>query len=550
MVKKWFKSGTLALLTVLLTSTALIGCSSGTDKSSEGEGASNEDVTLTILHNWNGSSGADIDMTPVQEVIKEKTGVTVKFDYTKGSELEKINVMFATQNLPDIYTGPAWGGELDSIVKAAKEGQLVDLSDKLDKYPNLAKTIAKENVPELIYKNAIDAYDGKKYVLYQNYPATDQDIQDWLYGFYIRRDIAEQIGVDPQAVKTTEDFYQLLKKIKDANLTVNGMPMIPFGGFSNGWAVGLANSAFFPAQYVDKGDGTFEHSFFTKGYEDYTLYYRKLIGEGLLDFESFTQTDQIAKEKINQGRVAVLGAHFPAIYDATLDYAKSHPGADFIPVGPLERVGAEPNQPADLAAQGSNVTVIPKSTKNVDAALKVLDYLASDEGFLLSLYGVEGVHWEMVDGKPKAKQEWFDKFADDPTGKVRQNEGIDTGFRSVSGLFRLGSLGAGDIYADPQREKAIEETRKIFRPNGINMVTAINPADVIPNSPEWERLKPSMDMMGDVWKEALFARSDAEAIKLINDLRDQLVKTGYNEAMEYVNKELEGKEVRRFQLDN
>ncbi|MEB9896389.1 extracellular solute-binding protein, partial [Bacillus cereus] len=164
MVKKWCKKSALILLTAALMSTALLGCSSSTNKSSESESSSDEDVTLTILHNWNGSSGADIDMTPVQEVIKEKTGVTVKFDYTKGSELEKINVMFATQNLPDIYTGPAWGGELDAIVKAAKEGQLVDLSDKLDQYPNLAKTIEKENVPESIYKNAIDAYDGKKYL--------------------------------------------------------------------------------------------------------------------------------------------------------------------------------------------------------------------------------------------------------------------------------------------------------------------------------------------------------------------------------------------------
>ncbi|WP_374016324.1 extracellular solute-binding protein [Paenibacillus thiaminolyticus] len=550
MVKKWYKKSALILLTAVLMSTALLGCSSSTNKSSESDSLSDEDVTLTILHNWNGSSGADIDMTPVQEVIKEKTGVTVKFDYTKGSELEKINVMFATQNLPDIYTGPAWGGELDAIVKAAKEGQLVDVSDKLDQYPNLAKTIEKENVPESIYKNAIDAYDGKQYLLYHNYPATDQDIQDWLYGFYVRKDIADQIGVDPQSIKTVEDFYQFLKKIKDANLAVNGMPMIPLGGFSNGWAVNLTNSAFFPATYVDKGDGSFEHSFFTKSYEDYTLFNRKLIEEGLLDLEAFTQTDQIAKEKINQGRVAVLGAHFPAIYDATLDYAKAHPGAEFVPVGPLERAGAEPNQPADLSAQGSNVTVIPKTTKNVDAALKVLDFLASDEGFLLSVYGVEGVHWEMVDGKPKAKQEWFDKFANDPTGKVRQNEGIETGFRSISGLFRLGSVGNDDIYADPDRQQAIEETRKIFRPNGIHMVTEISPGDVIINSPQWETLKPSMDKIGDVWREAIYAKSDEDALKVINELRKQLINTGYNEAMEYVNQELKGKEVRRFQLDN
>lgn len=78
----------------------------------------------------------------------------------------------------------------------------------------------------------------------------------------------------------------------------NGQPVFPLGGFSNGWAVGIGNTMFYSgASYVDKGDGTLEHNFFTKGYEEYTLFYRKLVEEGLMDPEAFTQTDPIAKEK-------------------------------------------------------------------------------------------------------------------------------------------------------------------------------------------------------------------------------------------------------------
>ncbi len=87
---------------------------------------------------------------------------------------------------------------------------------------------------------------------------------------------------------------------------------------------------FYGTSYVDKGDGSLENVFFTKAYEDYTLYYRKLIAEGLLDPEAFTQTDPIANEKIKQGRIAVLAAHYPAILDASKDYVKSHPGSDYV----------------------------------------------------------------------------------------------------------------------------------------------------------------------------------------------------------------------------
>ncbi|WP_418041617.1 extracellular solute-binding protein [Paenibacillus xylanilyticus] len=546
----WSK-GMSVLLVSIMAGSLLSGCmnSSGNGEG-DGEGGGN---TLKILHNWNGSGGSDNGITPIEEVIKEKTGVTLEWEYTKGSETEKVNQIFATQDLPDIYTGPAWGGELDGIIKAAKEGQLVDLSDKLDNYPNLAKSIAEENVPPALYEKAINAYEGKKYLLLQNQPATNEDGIDWLYGFYVRKDIAEKVGVDPQSVVTKEDFYAFLKKIKDANLQENGQPVFPLGGFSNGWAVGIGNTMFYSgASYVDKGDGSLEHSFFTPGYEEYMLFYRKLLAEGLLDPDVFTQTDPIAKEKINQGRIAILAAHYSAILDASKEYVTSHPGSDYIPVGPLERADVDPNRPVDLGIQGNNVTVITKSCQGacVDAALKFLDYMASDEGFMLARYGVQGVHWDMKDGKPVANQEWFEKFAADQSGKVRKSVGIGIGLESLTGLDRINSYAGGDIWADQDRLDAMDHARKILRPNGIQVITAYNPGDVITNAPEWEMLKPSMDRMGDAWKEAVFAKSDEAAMSIINELRGQLRNTGYDQAMQFTNENLKGKDVVTVQMPN
>ncbi|GGD81532.1 extracellular solute-binding protein [Paenibacillus nasutitermitis] len=559
-MEKKGKKGVRALLAVTLIGGLLAGCGNNDnnggsggndgDSGSNGGGSGDKPVTLKILHNWNGSTGGDVDMTPVAKQIKEKTGVTVEFEYTVGSEVEKVNTIFATQNLPDIYTGPAWGNELDGIIKAAKEDQLVDLTDKLDKYPNLAKAVAKENVPPALYEKAIDAYDGKKFLMYQNHPATDEDAMDWLYGFYVRKDIAEKIGVDPQSVKTKDDLYNFLKKIKDANLNENGMPVIPLGGFHGGWAVNIADTMFYGTTYIDKGDGTLEHNIFTKAYEEYTLFYRKLISEGLLDSEAFTQTDPIANEKIKQGRIAVLAAHYPAILDASKDYVKANPGTDYVPVGPFERAGADASRPADLAIQGNNVTVITKATKNVDAALKLLDYLASDEGFLLVRYGVKGVHWDEVDGKPVAKQEWFDKFTADTTGKMKKNEGIGIGFEALTGMDRINSVGGGDIWADQDRLAAVDNARKILRPNGISVISAFNPGDVMTKSPQYEGLKPAFDQISDVWKEAIFAKTDDGALKSINALREQLKKSGYDDAIKYVNENLQGKEVVKVQMPN
>lgn len=91
-----------SLLSAMMLTSLLYGCGGG----GGGDSADGDAVTLTILNNWNGSSGPDTDTTPVTKAIEEKTGIKIKIDYTKGSEVEKVNQIFATQDLPDIYTGP------------------------------------------------------------------------------------------------------------------------------------------------------------------------------------------------------------------------------------------------------------------------------------------------------------------------------------------------------------------------------------------------------------------------------------------------------------
>jgi putative aldouronate transport system substrate-binding protein len=107
--------------------------------------------------------------------------------------------------------------------------------------------------------------------------------------------------------------------------------------------------------------------------------------------------------------------------------------------------------------QGDNIAAITKKTKDVDAALRVMDFLASDEGWMLTHYGIEGTHYDMVNGKPVPKKEWADKFAADPTGAIMQNQGfgfVNSPYGNLTGLRRTFSLGNGEIFADPAEANA------------------------------------------------------------------------------------------------
>jgi putative aldouronate transport system substrate-binding protein len=447
--------------------------------------------------------------------------------------------MFATQDLPDIYTGPAWagGGEMSVILKAAHENQLVDLTPYLAKYPNLANAVAENNVPKDMWDTYFnpEIFGGKSYMLYSQMPATGLDVTDWLYGLYARKDIVEKLGLDPLSVRTPDDLYQFLKAIKDANLEENGQSIIPMGGFAGGWAVNFVNKFFYNAnlEYFVNNDGTMQYNFMTDRQDDYVLYMRKLFSEGLIDPESYVQTEAIATEKVNQGRIAVFAAHFYHIYNSTKAYRATNPAAEFVPVGPLNDWFGDPYKTVS-PARGANINIITKKSKNPDAAARLLDFLYSDEGNLLANYGVEGIHYDLVDGKPVAKAEWVEKAKTD--NKAFINEGFTGAFGALSGPDRSVSKWGGKYgHGSDPVNAAAAEMAKIMRKNGLEIVQGINPAVYAKSLPEWEKVKPIVDQLEGTMRQAYYAKTDEEALALINAARKQLVDAGIHDIEAKVN---------------
>ena len=484
-----------------------------------------KEVKLTLLVNWNGSSATydkDYTNTRVAQIIKEKTGVTIEFIGSNQNEVEKINTIFATQDLPDIYTGPAWGPELDVLTKAAHEGQLYDFSGELHKYPNLAKLIQPENVPYSVYYNSIDAYDGKKYILYNNFPATGEDIRDWLYAMYVRKDIAEKVG-DPSKVRTPEDLLDYLRRIKALNLKENGMPVIPLGGQATGQLYRMFYSA--ADDYVFYPDGSVRMEYMAPEFDQYVLFHRKLIEEELLDPERWVQSDAIYREKIAQGRYAVIYWHYYNLYDATRDFVNSRPEAEYILLGPTNDANGDPFRTV-FKARGANATAITKKAKDPEAALRVLDFIASDEGYLLTHYGIEGIHYDMVDGKPLVREEWY--------GKDVREEGIGL-YSSIEGLDRTMSLGGGAFgwQFSPQTEMVRQITKQL-RQNGVEIAQGIDPSAIYRAHPKYEQVSAAQSNMSRAWKEAAFKKSDEEALQILKAAREELVRAGIEELQDAV----------------
>lgn len=73
-----------------------------------------DDVQLKMLVCWNGGFNTADDQynNEVAAAIRDKIGVTVEFEGIMMSEDEKLNMMFASGDMPDMINAPYWGGQL------------------------------------------------------------------------------------------------------------------------------------------------------------------------------------------------------------------------------------------------------------------------------------------------------------------------------------------------------------------------------------------------------------------------------------------------------
>ncbi|CAH1220948.1 MULTISPECIES: ABC transporter substrate-binding protein [unclassified Paenibacillus] len=388
-----------AALAPVLAMSLLAGCGGGAGDSSNGayEDTSGDTSPITFSFfsvdpssNWNSMKDE------VGQVITEKTGVTLNGEFAVSGGQDKISLMAASGDYPDIVSPK---GELSKLVDA---GAMIDLTDLIDQYaPNLKKLYG-DYMDRLKYSNE----DQAIYVL-PSYYAVDQQYFDAGGGFGIQHRVLKELGY-PE-VKTLEDFENVLKAYKEKHPTIDGQPTIPLSLDADDWRIMITvtNPAFLSTGAPDDGEyyinpETYEAMLHYKRPEEreYFRWLNKMYNEGLLDQDSFVQKTDQYKSKIASGRV--LG-----VIDQDWGYAdaknalkaagKDEATYSHFPVTLSSDIKDHSFQdPGFVSGWGVGIT-----TSNPDPVrtIKFFDYLASEEGQVLINWGVEGKHYEVKDGK-------------------------------------------------------------------------------------------------------------------------------------------------------
>lgn len=415
------------------------------ESTAEGDEASGEwekfdNITMKVLNCWNGGfkNPSDLQNNVVAAKIRDKIGVTFEIEGIMMSETEKLNMEFASGDMHEVIYAPYWGGdggETQVIKQAGSEGRLLALDDDINDFANLKDAWKVGVVSQAFLENDLeyDGFGGKHYILPTGTPGEEESITHWAYGVFARGDVFDKVGMKSEDIRTPDDLYNFLKALKDANITdVNGNATIPAGTFHNGWSYQQYLTGFTEpglTNFKQNEEGVWEYYPLTDDWIESSLFMWKLVNEGLFDVEAFKITDAQANEKVGNGTMLTFGAQYGTGVTATKQTGLWSQNTDmrYMPVGPLEyKDGTTYVQAEGDGRNGTPCAIFPTTCSNLRAALTFIDYVNSEEGRLLTGYGVEGEDYTMVDGYPRLNEDTLERMAagDDTVNDERRERGI------------------------------------------------------------------------------------------------------------------------------
>ena len=242
MKKKVLKRMFSVLLAGSMMATVLTGCGSddGNTTSGDAQQSAQNESSAHVDDIYNALPDDQVN-NPVFKEIKERTGIQLKITFTPGESNSKtLAAQLAAGTIPDAivcYLNNSARPEFPLLYKAAKDGLFADISEYIPNSKVYSKYMEDGYLPNDTYKNIVfrEDFDGAVYLLHLGIDEVDRSLiydptEAYIGGPYIQKSIIDALNIDPTSVRTSEDFYNLLVKIKEGDFKDdNGNDVIPLG---------------------------------------------------------------------------------------------------------------------------------------------------------------------------------------------------------------------------------------------------------------------------------------------------------------------------------
>lgn len=373
-------------------------------------GGSKEAKTVTTedglvpINMWYGAAVTEAGPIPEDwvgyDIIRDELGIELTITALPSNESDqdvRIQAAGAANDLPDVFfvSRPV----LENLVK---QGLVAAIDEIYDMMPN--RTAKYHDAASINHT----MFDGENFGM--AVPSSTTPIE----GLAIRKDWLDNLGLE--APTTLDEFYDVMYAFTYDDPDGNGRDDTwGYGAFveSNTTLKGYPGSRLWPLMgaFGVCGLWSFNESdlgltVYKDGFYDFIAYFRKLVADGVVDpnWLSYRKDDFRAAWK--QGRFGVMKEQ-NAAFAGEANYAPfdaNFPDGEWIVIDAIEG----PEGYAAVGAYDQNYRIFAISQEAVDAGkaekiCELLEWMSSDEGYLLCGWGVEGVNYVLDEnGIPSA----------------------------------------------------------------------------------------------------------------------------------------------------
>ena len=347
-----------------------------------------EDIAQIEVMFWTlNTIPTDVDMVEeaINEITREKINTEVNLNIIEmGSYVQQLNLMIAgNEKLDLMVTLPGDSAHFNSMTS---QNQLMDITDLLQEYAS--------DLLEVVPENWLEGtmVDGRIFSV------TSYGDKATPLAFICRTDILEQTGIDPDTLKTADDFEELFAKVLEVDSSIT--------------PVAVGNQKILTTPYLIDTEGNFV-KYDSLGDSD-----NALIGimdeDGTTIQNNYLREDYIATserfvEWYNNGYVYKDGSNNDETAETLIASNVAFGLFKCVPVG---------SEASQSAGCGHDMTIIyidespmistellrkftwavPVTATEPEAAVKFMNLIYTDEEVLnLLTWGIEGVHYQTMD---------------------------------------------------------------------------------------------------------------------------------------------------------
>jgi putative aldouronate transport system substrate-binding protein len=373
-------------------------------------------------------------LDPISREITKQTGIALDIEVLSTDLNSRINTMIASNTYPDIILS------LDnySLAELIEAKALVPLDDYIEPYGNNIKSVFGDDLDKM--RNGID---NKIYGFnreYKDIPSNSDSTFFVQYNLLIENNYPE--------INTLDELFELMLAYKEAHPTVNGEPLIGLSGYSDSYGLNItfANPAMRASGYQNDGmyavldDYSVKYGLTLPSSKDYFKWLNKLYLNDLFDKDAVIQTRSEFVEKVSSGRVLVATTEKWDLSDSEAALINKDMESYTYAQLPLTLTENTPIHYSNYDPYGNWKSVITTSCKNPELAFQFFDAMWGEDMQILTNWGIEGNHYDLINGKRVLSKNIVDMSRSNPDWK------------SITGLqlYTMWSYGANVLGSDGQ----------------------------------------------------------------------------------------------------